>query len=133
MAKLTTKQIERLRALMDKRFVREMQEIHAVAARSRDERAQELLAGRPADELDAALAEVTLASDYAVVRQDVEDVRDILAARRRLAAGQYGVCTDCGDAIPYRRLLAYPTAKRCIDCQREREGAVRGPRRQPVG
>ncbi|MGH8279177.1 MAG: TraR/DksA family transcriptional regulator [Gammaproteobacteria bacterium] len=134
MARLTAKQTEHLRALMDERFVREMEEIHAVAERSRSERSQELMAGRPADQLDAALADVTLASDYAVVRQDVLDVRDILAARRRLAAGHYGICIDCGTDIAYRRLLAYPTAKRCIDCQREHEGegAVRGGRRVPV-
>lgn len=121
MARLTTAQIRHLIAMMDERFAREMDEINAVAARSHDERSQELLAGRPADHLDAALADVTLAADYAVVRQDVEDVRDILAARRRLAAGRYGVCVDCDEDIGYARLRAYPTAKRCIDCQRAHE------------
>lgn len=127
MHSLSDEQIRYLGETMDERFEREMEEIAAVAARARDERAQEQLAGRPADQLDAALAEMALAADYAVIRQDVQDVRDIIAARRRLASGEYGICGVCGKDIAYRRLQAYPTAKRCIDCQRlyERQKAVR--------
>ena len=121
MSNLTPEQIKHLSRLMDERWAREIEEISAVAARSRDERRQEVIAGRAADRLDEALAEVARSTDYAIVRQDIEDVRDILAARKRLAAGTYGVCTDCGAEIDYERLLAYPTAKRCIGCQREHE------------
>ena len=28
---------------------------------------------------------------------------------------------DCDTDIAYQRLVAYPTAKRCIECQRDRE------------
>ena len=35
--------------------------------------------------------------------------------------GAYGKCVDCGDAITYERLDAYPTAKRCITCQSRHE------------
>ncbi|MCG3200446.1 MAG: RNA polymerase-binding transcription factor DksA [Gammaproteobacteria bacterium] len=121
MPHLTPEQIQTLDQLMDARWAREIAEIDAVAARSRDERRQEAIAGRAADRLDEALAEVAQSTDYAIVRQNIEDVRDIAAARKRLAAGTYGVCTDCGAEIGYERLLAYPTAKRCIRCQRERE------------
>lgn len=133
MARLTDGQIRHLAGLMDERFARELDEINAVAARAQDERRQEALAGRPAEQLDAVLAEITQAADYAVVRQDAQDVRDIIAARKRVAAGAYGVCIDCGKAIAYERMLAYPTAKRCIGCQREHEQqrAVREGRRAP--
>lgn len=131
MTTLTAQQIDRLTKLMDARFAREMDEIRAVAARSHDERRQQTLAGYPADQLDQALADIALATDYAVVAQDVQDVRDIVAARNRLAAGRYGICVDCGEPIAYERLLAYPTAKRCIECQREHEhGQAFGERRR---
>jgi RNA polymerase-binding transcription factor DksA len=94
-----------------------MEEIQAVSQRTRARRDE----GVPADWTDAARAETTLAADDAVINQDIEDVRDIRAARERLSAGTYGVCTDCGEAIAYERLLAYPTAKRCIHCQRLHE------------
>ncbi len=38
-----------------------------------------------------------------------------------MADGRYGVCVDCGAEIGYEPLLAYPTAKRCIACQRQHE------------
>lgn len=131
MTTLTPQQVAHLTGLMDARFDRELQEIDAITARSDDERDQEAIAGRPADQLDAALFEIARASDDAMVRQNVQDVRDIIAARRRLAAGRYGICIDCGDDIAYARLQAYPTAKRCIDCQRahEERPAGAGPRR----
>ena len=121
MGRLTGDQVRHLTGMMDERFAREIDEIDAVTARSRAERGQEALAGFPADHLDAALAEIASDADYAVVRQDVADVRDILAARLRVNAGTYGTCVDCVEAIGYQRLLAYPTAKRCIACQREHE------------
>lgn len=121
MSRLTQAQIDHLRKLMDERWAREIDEIRAVAARSRDERRQEVLAGRAADHLDEALSEIALSTDYAIVRQNVEDVRDITSARKRLADGTYGVCIDCEGEIDYQRLLAYPTAKRCIHCQRLHE------------
>lgn len=114
MATLTQQQIKHLSELMDVRFAREVEEIRAVRERTRDQRDEAV----PADWIDAALVESTLAADDAVINQDVQDARDIRAARERLAAGTYGVCTDCGEAIAYERLLAYPTAKRCIHCQR---------------
>lgn len=125
MSILAAEQVDRLTSLMDARFERELKEIDAITARSRGEREQELLAGRPADQLDAVLTRIAAATDDAMARQDAQDVLDILAARRRLAAGTYGSCVDCGRGIAYERLLAYPTAKRCIDCQRAYEGRGR--------
>lgn len=121
MAKLTAEQLRRLDQIMGERFTREMEEINAIAARSRDEQGQVLQAGDPPDRLDKALADVALEADYAIVQKDVQDVRDIVSARRRMAAGTYGICVDCGEQIGHERLLAYPTAKRCIGCQREYE------------
>ena len=58
---------------------------------------------------------------YAEEERDIEELRDIEGARERIAAGSYGSCTDCGRDIPLQRLLAQPTAKRCIDCQEKFE------------
>jgi DnaK suppressor protein len=45
-----------------------------------------------------------------------EELVDVDLALDRLAAGTYGVCQDCGRAIPAARLEARPTATRCVDC-----------------
>ena len=114
MATLTREQIGHLSKLMDERYERERKEILAVTQRAREQ----LDEGMSADWVDAALAESTLAADDAMISQDIQDVRDINTARERLSADTYGICADCGEAIAYERLLAYPTAKRCIHCQR---------------
>jgi DnaK suppressor protein len=40
------------------------------------------------------------------------------AALAAIEAGTYGVCVDCGAAIPEGRLRALPDAVRCVPCQR---------------
>lgn len=52
------------------------------------------------------------------------ELRDIEAALRRMQAGQYGICQDCGAAIDIKRLSAYPVARRCIKCKQALEQAA---------
>ena len=42
----------------------------------------------------------------------------IVAALERLAAGTYGICTGCAQAIPYGRLIVMPEATSCVACPR---------------
>ena len=55
--------------------------------------------------------------EFAMNEHETAELGDIEAALERIDAGTYGQCTDCGVGIPPTRLNAYPTAKRCIDCQ----------------
>jgi RNA polymerase-binding transcription factor DksA len=121
MPALEQKQIDQLTAMMDERWAREFREIRSLFSAMDDER-QRVTLGESVDEAtDDALLVKLSAVDDPVIRQNLQDVRDILGARQRIAAGKYGECTDCGADIAYERLLAYPTAKRCIGCQREHE------------
>ena len=121
MSRLDQQKIDHLSGLMDARWAREFSEIRALVADLGEERQRVALGERAADSSDEALLDTLSATDEALIRQNLQDVRDIAAARQRIAAGTYGECIDCGDEIAYERLLAYPTAKRCIDCQREHE------------
>jgi DnaK suppressor protein len=56
-------------------------------------------------------------TEFAMNEHETAELGDIEAAMERMDAGSYGQCTDCGVSIPPARLNAYPTAKRCIDCQ----------------
>jgi DnaK suppressor protein len=44
-------------------------------------------------------------------------LRAIEEAEERLATGCYGICIGCGNDIAIARLLAEPTAVRCVSCQ----------------
>jgi DnaK suppressor protein len=50
-----------------------------------------------------------------------ERARRLRDALGRLSDGEYGVCAECGAAIPARRLLAVPDATTCVACQAELE------------
>lgn len=38
------------------------------------------------------------------------------AALSRMESGEYGICTECDEEIPARRLAVDPTFMRCVDC-----------------
>ncbi len=75
----------------------------------------------------ASRAEVADERRVEDVEDEVDDIAsgalaDIVAAKRRLALGCYGLCTTCGKEIPAARLLFHPAAARCVECQRALEG-----------
>ena len=46
---------------------------------------------------------------------------EIAEALKRIDAGTFGLCVDCGEPIPDKRLEALPASARCMDCQRKAE------------
>jgi DnaK suppressor protein len=54
---------------------------------------------------------------FAEIEIDRTRLHDIEQAEQRMACGRYGICVDCGEAIPRERLLAQPIAIRCAACQ----------------
>ena len=61
--------------------------------------------------------------EHAEMQRHLEELREIDEARSRIEAGSYGDCVDCGREIAAERLLAQPTAKRCVACQSAYEKA----------
>jgi DnaK suppressor protein len=85
-----------------------------------DDRAR-LLADRVRDAEDESVADLIVDLDLAEIDRDLEELRDVEAALARIQQRTYGTCISCRGAIPYERLTAYPTAKRCHRCQRVHE------------
>jgi DnaK suppressor protein len=85
--------------------------------KSDDDRAR-LLADRVGDAEDESVADLIVDLDLAEIDRDVEEIRDVEAALARMRDGSYGVCASCRGAIAFERLTAYPSAKRCVRCQR---------------
>jgi DnaK suppressor protein len=50
-------------------------------------------------------------------------VQDIKLALGAIEEGTYGVCANCEDPIPRRRLDAVPWARLCVPCQQEAEAS----------
>src|SRR4051794_36410672 len=83
------------------------------------------LRNRMEDTDDWAAADAMAAMDIASVSRVLTILSDVEAALARLAEGSYGECIDCGVAIPFARLAAYPAAKRCVGCQEIAEALLR--------
>jgi RNA polymerase-binding transcription factor DksA len=79
------------------------------------------VAGMVSDVGEESVANLVADLDAAAIDRDVVELRAVEAARERLKAGTYGVCLDCGNAIPWRRMLAQPAALRCVTCEKKRE------------
>jgi len=69
------------------------------------------------DNADKSVGELNKYIDAAVLgnKSDVLDAID--GALLKLAEGTYGICEECGGAIPLGRLQAIPFATRCVACQ----------------
>jgi DnaK suppressor protein len=69
--------------------------------------------------------------DFAIMEMKAESLGKIDEAIRRLEAGAYGVCAECGGEIAEARLKALPFATLCVACQEQeenREAELREPR-----
>jgi DnaK suppressor protein len=52
-------------------------------------------------------------------------IRKIREALGRLEQGPFGICEECGEEIPHRRLRARPVTTLCIECKEEQEAEER--------
>lgn len=57
-------------------------------------------------------------NQYGSLQSELAEIED---AKQRLTDGIYGVCEDCSEKIPVKRLAAVPTARKCFDCQEKTE------------
>lgn len=76
-----------------------------------------LAGGERISEFDQARALHDEFVSLRVGRMLYRELKRIDAALARLAAGDYGICADCGNRIPARRLEAIPWAERCVTCE----------------
>lgn len=125
-ASLSDTQIRELEARLKDRLTTLVEETRQILLAS-DKEPYIRLAGEVHDIGEQSVADLLVDLDLADVDRHVEEVRDVEAALLRIAGQSYGTCSDCGDAIAYERLDAYPTAKRCARCQAQHEKTFISP------
>lgn len=52
-----------------------------------------------------------------LVDHENDELEQVDRAMRRIDEGRFGLCEDCDAEIPDDRLIALPTATRCVGCQ----------------
>ena len=71
----------------------------------------------PGDPADAGTTLSEADRTEAILAAAQSQRRLVTDALVRIERGVYGVCADCGSAIPEGRLDARPEAARCVGCQ----------------
>ncbi|SCY29591.1 TraR/DksA family transcriptional regulator [Nitrosospira sp. Nsp13] len=120
MAKLTEDQLTQLKISLQQRYLDLREEVRGELERSGEQRYIDL-AGSVRDAGDGSVADLLLDINTAMVDRQVHEMREVEAALKRLAELNFGDCIDCGGEIGFDRLMAYPTAQRCVQCQEVHE------------
>ena len=74
------------------------------------------------DSGDDAAASVKLMLNLETLAHYNEEIADCMQALKRIEEGDFGFCIECSEEIELSRLVACPTAARCIRCQTAHEG-----------
>ncbi len=125
---LTTDERARLKAELEARRTALRVEVKAQLAGSGDDRVVGLRNRIQESGDEWGVADGLAELDLAEVRHVLADLTEVDAALARMRDGTYGDCADCGITIAPARLMAYPTARRCVGCQGAYEKKASGPR-----
>ncbi len=83
------------------------------------------LEGGNSDTLDQANGNLEKDLFFHLHEREGRAIGEIYSALGRIAAGTFGICEDCQERIPQRRLRANPSATLCVECQETRERGER--------
>jgi DnaK suppressor protein len=70
---------------------------------------------------DLAAEEVSVELMWELEERRSNRLLEIDETLQRMEDGIFGICEHCGEGIPFHRLRAMPSAKRCVRCQQEAE------------
>jgi len=127
---LTEKQTQELHTTIEQRRTALLAELREDAERVHKDRFEDL-AGTAPDPGDESVATLIGDLNHADMGRDLSELRNLEAARERLADGSYGTCMECGGDIAFERLRVNPAAARCIDCQSNYEKTHASPSSLP--
>jgi RNA polymerase-binding protein DksA len=120
MSGLTQAQLKELHQRLQQRYGELCEEVRQELLAA-DEARYIDLAGRVHDSGEESVADLLADLDIARLDRQINEIRRIEAAFRRLDVGNYGVCHDCDCDIGYERLRSQPYAERCVECQAQHE------------
>ena len=59
--------------------------------------------------------------DMEMIEGQCDEIREVVAALKRVEDGSFGTCVTCGKKVNARRLKAIPYARLCVDCKKVEE------------
>jgi RNA polymerase-binding protein DksA len=108
----------------DLQSLRQAEQEIAFTGDQREETGEASTVGQhPADVADFTYQRELQQTTQQFLEREAAQVDAALRAREK---GTYGICQECGRAIPRERLEARPEATLCVDCQRRVETGTAG-------
>jgi DnaK suppressor protein len=77
------------------------------------------------DSVDIASLEINQNSLQKIGKRELNHLKKIDVALKKMEDGTNGECESCGEQISVARLMARPVAQLCIDCKTEQENEER--------
>jgi DnaK suppressor protein len=77
------------------------------------------------DSVDIASLEINQNALQKIGKREMNHLKKIDVALKKMEEGTYGECETCGEEIAVARLMARPVAQLCIDCKTEQENEER--------
>ena len=71
--------------------------------------------------IDSSVEEQEGELDLLLQDRELARLEGIEIALKRMESDDFGYCDECGEAISKKRLLAFPLARMCINCQSNEE------------
>jgi DnaK suppressor protein len=121
MSALTHEQLDALRTRLDDRQRVLLIETRDELEKSEHRQYAEVVDRAPIDEGDQSVGIELADLNMGMMNRHIREIREIEAAKARIDDGSYAICVECGRDIGFERLLAQPTALRCVDCQEQWE------------
>jgi RNA polymerase-binding transcription factor DksA len=121
MTQLTQNDIESIENKLRERQQVLLEEVRNELDERENQHLAAIMGNDPGDDGDISLADVL--ADLNIVRVDrqINELREIEAKLAQIRESNLNECIDCGREIGLQRLLAYPTAMRCVSCQERHE------------
>ena len=114
------KDLDQLKALLDgekRRITRHLEDLSDTSVADIDTPS--------GDSVDIAALEINQNSLVKVGKRELNHLKKIEVALKKMEDGTYGECENCGEQIAVARLLARPVAQLCIDCKTAQENEER--------
>ena len=73
------------------------------------------------DEMDQASLSSDIGFSLRIRDREAKLIGKITDALERLEEGTFGICEECGEEIPIKRLMARPVTTLCIECKEAQE------------
>src|SRR3954454_13641507 len=111
---LAEDQLQRIRGVLEERRRGLLAEVRDALENTENQRYVDIIGRNPADAGDASVSDELADLNLTMLDRHMSELRAIEQAEERMRDETYGECIVCGGEIGFERLLAQPTAVRCM-------------------